>query len=220
MHKYFLVIFYLYLDKFGLEIKNKFAQYCLRIRERFYLTHGAIIGSTLRFVQMDRIPSALGAVKVLDPPTCHAICKKTYLLSSTLALLHRRSAMDSLLLSSSSSSFVPKRPCPRDPLAANGPRVPSDTASMDRLLESFLSLSDPSLALDLSLERLIGSRVLESDKDCAIEGAIRVGSALLEAAKRSARKRASKHNSASWPLPPDLTIKVLYLSFVISLLFL
>ncbi|XP_010908931.2 F-box protein SKIP17 [Elaeis guineensis] len=120
--------------------------------------------------------------------------------------------MDPLLLSSSSSSSssssVPKRPCPRDPLAAGGPRVPSDLAAMDCLLEAFLSLSDPSLALDLSLDRLIGSRVLESDKDRAIEGAIRVGSALLEAAKRSARKRAINHNSASWPLPADLTIKV------------
>lgn len=90
------------------------------------------------------------------------------------------------------------------------PRVTASTDpdSMDRLLESFLSLSDPGVSIDLSLERVVDSRASESDKDRAIEAAMRVGSALLESAKRSARKRASMHNSNSWPLPSDLTVKV------------
>ncbi|XP_020241549.1 F-box protein At4g02733-like isoform X2 [Asparagus officinalis] len=79
---------------------------------------------------------------------------------------------------------------------------------MDRLLGSFLALSDPAVSIDLSLERIVDSRCNEPDKDRAIEAAMRVASALLESAKRSARRRASKHNSNSWPLPFDLTVKV------------
>ncbi|KAJ0982295.1 hypothetical protein J5N97_010550 [Dioscorea zingiberensis] len=98
----------------------------------------------------------------------------------------------------------PKRPCPGDPAA----RSYAGPSSMDRLLESLLSLSDPSLSLDLSLERLVDSRPRELDKELLLEAALEVGSALLGAALRSARKRASTHNAASWPLPPDLTVKV------------
>ncbi|XP_039120761.1 F-box protein At4g02760-like [Dioscorea cayenensis subsp. rotundata] len=98
----------------------------------------------------------------------------------------------------------PKRPCPGD-LAA---RPYSSPAATDRLLESLLSLSDPSPSLDLSLERLIDSTPRELDKELLVEAALEVGSALLEAALRSARKRASSHNATAWPLPPDLTVKV------------
>lgn len=41
-----------------------------------------------------------------------------------------------------------------------------------------------------------------------IERAMRLGSVLLEAGKRSARKRATMHNAVVWALPPDLTTKV------------
>lgn len=41
-----------------------------------------------------------------------------------------------------------------------------------------------------------------------IERAMRLGSVLLEAGKRSARKRATMHNALVWALPPDLTTKV------------
>ncbi|KAJ8492700.1 hypothetical protein OPV22_014421 [Ensete ventricosum] len=109
---------------------------------------------------------------------------------------------------------VPKRPCPSaDPSssfdASSSPfRVPSGPMAMDRVLEALLALPDPSVALELSLESLLDSRLLESDKDRLIEGAMEAGSALLEAARRSARRRASKHNFSSWPLASDLTIKV------------
>ncbi|RZS22678.1 hypothetical protein BHM03_00055486, partial [Ensete ventricosum] len=118
---------------------------------------------------------------------------------------HRASVMDPV---------VPKRPCPSaDPSssfdASSSPfRVPSGPMAMDRVLEALLALPDPSVALELSLESLLDSRLLESDKDRLIEGAMEAGSALLEAARRSARRRASKHNFSSWPLASDLTIKV------------
>ncbi|KAL7593631.1 hypothetical protein Lser_V15G31675 [Lactuca serriola] len=38
--------------------------------------------------------------------------------------------------------------------------------------------------------------------------ALNLSSVLLEACKRSARKRSSVHNASVWPLSPDLTIKV------------
>nr|DAD33657.1 TPA_asm: hypothetical protein HUJ06_012508 [Nelumbo nucifera] len=79
---------------------------------------------------------------------------------------------------------------------------------MDDLLETFLGFSDSSFSIDLSLERLLESRARDSDKNQLIENALKLGSSLLEAGKRSARRRASKHNSAVWALPPDLTIKV------------
>lgn len=79
---------------------------------------------------------------------------------------------------------------------------------MDRILQALLALPDPVVALELSLERILESRLLEAEKDRVVEGALEAGSALLEAARRSARRRASKHNLTSWPLSTDLTIKV------------
>ncbi|KAL0389497.1 UNVERIFIED_CONTAM: F-box protein [Sesamum calycinum] len=80
---------------------------------------------------------------------------------------------------------------------------------LDALLESFLELSDSSaIALDLSFDRVLESKAYDSDKNDVIERALRLGSALTEAAKRSARRRASMHNAVVWALPSDLTIKV------------
>ncbi|KAL0371302.1 UNVERIFIED_CONTAM: F-box protein [Sesamum angustifolium] len=80
---------------------------------------------------------------------------------------------------------------------------------LDALLESFLELSDSSaIALDLSFDRVLESKAYDSDKNDIIERALRLGSALTEAAKRSARRRASMHNAVVWALPSDLTIKV------------
>ncbi|XP_059660497.1 F-box protein SKIP17-like [Cornus florida] len=110
--------------------------------------------------------------------------------------------MDTLLLHCPSMT---KRPCCSSP---SNPRV-SKLDRMDRLLESFLDLSDSStLSLDLSFDRLLESRACDSDQNDMIERALRLGSVLLEAGKRSARKRASMHNAVVWALSPDLTIKV------------
>ncbi|XP_020099423.1 F-box protein SKIP17-like isoform X2 [Ananas comosus] len=119
--------------------------------------------------------------------------------------------MDALL--PSASSPLSKRPCPNDPSSSSSsvPRVsPCSAASaMDGLLECFVAGAlDPSVSLHLSLERLLGAAVLEHEKEALVAAAARAGSALLDAAGRSARKRASLHNAAAWPLPPDLTIRV------------
>ncbi|XP_057484287.1 F-box protein At4g02760-like isoform X2 [Actinidia eriantha] len=118
--------------------------------------------------------------------------------------------MDALLLHCPSMA---KRPCcsspTESPLVLNpSPRAPKPDP-LDRLLESFIGLSDlPSLSLDLSLDRLLESRPCDSDQDDMIDRVMRLGSALLEAGRRSARKRATFHNAVVWALPPDLTIKV------------
>ncbi|PIN18252.1 F-box protein containing LRR [Handroanthus impetiginosus] len=80
---------------------------------------------------------------------------------------------------------------------------------LDALLQSFLELSDSSaIAFDLSFDRILESRLYDSDKNEVIERGLRLGSALTEAAKRSARRRASMHNAVVWALPFDLTVKV------------
>ncbi|KAM7495982.1 hypothetical protein LguiA_020396 [Lonicera macranthoides] len=121
--------------------------------------------------------------------------------------------MDTLLLFQCPS--MAKRPCCSSPPDLNSPTLnpnprifKRDQIDMDSLLESFLSLSDSSSpSLDLSFDRLIESRASDSDQHDMIERALRLGSVLLEAGKRSARKRASLQNGVLWPLPPDLTIK-------------
>ncbi|KAJ3672967.1 hypothetical protein LUZ60_006341 [Juncus effusus] len=92
----------------------------------------------------------------------------------------------------------------------SSPSLPSnDASSLEKLLESVLAMSDPSAPLDLSLERVLESKVLDSDKEKLIDAASKIGSALLDAVSRSARKLAAAHNSIVWPLPPELTLKVL-----------
>ena len=122
-------------------------------------------------------------------------------------------AMDTLLEAPS----MAKRPCvcANDPVLRHShcclnPRV-SQSDQMEGLLEAFLELSDSSgPSLHLSFEKLLDSRACDSDQNLLIDRALRLGSALLEAGKRSARKRASIHNSLTWALPPDLTIKVCF----------
>ncbi|PON84210.1 F-box domain containing protein [Trema orientale] len=110
--------------------------------------------------------------------------------------------MDTLLHSPSSMA---KRPCP-----SQNPRIqnPNNPFDMDHLLETLLAESSSSFSVDLAFERLLDSRPSDSDQTRLIDRALDLGALLLEAGKRSARKRASKHNSLAWALPPDLTIKV------------
>lgn len=117
--------------------------------------------------------------------------------------------------------LVPKRrlsPSAVSPTAsASPPRARPVAAAMDHILEKLLALPDPSVSLEVSLERLLDSRLLEVEKDQLVDGAMEAGSALLEAARRSARRRASNHNCSSWPLASDLTIKVNRIPFRFSL---
>ncbi|KAF7818331.1 F-box protein [Senna tora] len=104
---------------------------------------------------------------------------------------------------SNSPSSMAKRPC-----SSHNPRF-QNLSQVDHLLDSFLALPEfPSLSLDLSLERLLSSLPTDADHSLLIDRALHMGSMLLDAAKHSSRKRASKHNSFAWPLPPDLTVKV------------
>ncbi|KAL2238864.1 UNVERIFIED_CONTAM: hypothetical protein Sindi_1078100 [Sesamum indicum] len=113
----------------------------------------------------------------------------------TSLLLHRPAAPKPKL----------KRPCCSH--IPDSTRNPNQNP-LDALLESFLELSDSSaIALDLSFDRVLESKAYDSDKNDVIERALRLGSALTEAAKRSARRRASMHNAVVWALPSDLTIK-------------
>ncbi|GFZ04732.1 hypothetical protein Acr_17g0003040 [Actinidia rufa] len=118
--------------------------------------------------------------------------------------------MDTLLVHCPSMA---KRPCcsslTESPLVLNPSSRTPKPDPLDRLLESFLGLSDcPPLSLDLSFDRLLESRPCDSDQDDMIDRAMRLGSALLEAGRRSARRRDTFHNAVVWALPPDLTIKV------------
>ncbi|XP_022954019.1 F-box protein SKIP17-like isoform X1 [Cucurbita moschata] len=112
--------------------------------------------------------------------------------------------MDALFqVQTSAPSTMAKRPC-----TSQNPRIPTFT-QMDLLLDAFLGLSDsPSICIDFSFERLLDSLPSDLDQSRLIDRALKMGNFLLEASKRSARKRATKHNSVVWALPPDLTIKV------------
>ncbi|KAK3018355.1 hypothetical protein RJ639_004767 [Escallonia herrerae] len=109
---------------------------------------------------------------------------------------------------------VAKRPCSSAPDPTSATAVKLSKLDRDRhvdsLLDSFLNLASDSSAfsLDLSFDRLLHSRASDSDQTDLIERALNLGSVLLEAGKRSARKRASMHNAVVWPLSPDLTFKI------------
>ncbi|KAJ1692241.1 hypothetical protein LUZ63_008939 [Rhynchospora breviuscula] len=102
---------------------------------------------------------------------------------------------------------------------------PTSDASlqMDRSLQSTLAMAtaDPSIAtsIGLSLERILDSIPLQSDKDSLLHGAVNLASSLMEAAVRSARRFATSHNSSVWPLPNDLTINVFSRLDTLSLCF-
>uniref|UniRef100_A0A9I9DBC0 F-box protein n=1 Tax=Cucumis melo TaxID=3656 RepID=A0A9I9DBC0_CUCME len=88
--------------------------------------------------------------------------------------------MDALFqVQTSVPSSMAKRPCP-----SQNPKIPTFTQM--RLLDSLPSDLDQTLLIDRALK---------------------MGTYLLEAGKRSARIRATKHNSVVSALPPDLTIK-------------
>ncbi|KAJ3672981.1 hypothetical protein LUZ60_006355 [Juncus effusus] len=88
--------------------------------------------------------------------------------------------------------------------SSSSPPSNNNASSLARLLESVLAMADPSIPLDLSLER-----ILQSEKEKLVHVALRVGSSLVDAACRSSPKIATAHNSIVWPLPTDLTVKVL-----------
>ncbi|KAL4572046.1 hypothetical protein LXL04_018814 [Taraxacum kok-saghyz] len=87
------------------------------------------------------------------------------------------------------------------------PKRNYDQLNIDSILESLFAVSDYGL-IDASFDGLVKSRSSDSHQDDFIQCALHLGSVILEAGKRSARKRSSVHNASVWPLPPHLTIKV------------
>ncbi|KAG4926692.1 hypothetical protein JHK84_052364 [Glycine max] len=91
---------------------------------------------------------------------------------------------------------------------SQNPRA-KNLGEVDHRLKAFLSFSEVgSLSLDLSITRLLQSVPSNGDSDL-INCALKMASLFFDIARHSSRKRASNHNSLSWPLPPDLTIKCL-----------
>ncbi|XP_068647392.1 F-box protein At4g02733-like isoform X2 [Aristolochia californica] len=85
----------------------------------------------------------------------------------------------------------------------------SNPEELDKLLETLLGFTDVSSgSLDSSLDRLLESRSCDWEKNQMIEKSLRLGLVLQEAARKCERKRASLHNSMTWPLPPDLSVNV------------
>ncbi|XP_038708582.1 F-box protein SKIP17-like, partial [Tripterygium wilfordii] len=116
------------------------------------------------------------------------------------------------------SITMAKRPCPcpssstttsTATVSAQNHTFPNLNPQTDHLLNAFLGLADsPSHSLDICLDRLLDSSTCDANQSVLIDRVHKLGSVLVDAANRAARKRASKHNSLIWPLPPDLTIKV------------
>ena len=62
--------------------------------------------------------------------------------------------------------------------------------------------------IDTSFDHLVDSRSTDSHHDDFTDRALHLGSVILEAGKRSARKQSTVHNTSIWPLTIDLTVKV------------
>ncbi|KAI3829684.1 hypothetical protein L1987_03812 [Smallanthus sonchifolius] len=118
-----------------------------------------------------------------------------------------RSHVSLSLIPTHSSLCKPPMDSLLSPSMAKRPKPPSDHFNMDALLTSFLALSD-SPSIHTSFDRLIQSTASDSDQNRLIQRALHLGSLLLEAGNRSARRCSSSHNGVVWPLSPDLTIKI------------
>ncbi|CAH1431797.1 unnamed protein product [Lactuca virosa] len=95
-------------------------------------------------------------------------------------------------------------------MAKHSPRDDNyDQLNINALFESLFAVSDSAL-IDASFDGFVESRSTDSHQNDGdfIERAIHLSSVLLEAGKRSARKRSSVHNASVWALTQDLTIKV------------
>ncbi|EFH49073.1 hypothetical protein ARALYDRAFT_911926 [Arabidopsis lyrata subsp. lyrata] len=83
---------------------------------------------------------------------------------------------------------------------------------VDLIISSFLSLPDlPSLSSPLSIgcsfDRVVEKLLEASDDDSVHDRTLQLASLLQDTTKRLSRKHASLHNSNSWLLPHELTIK-------------
>ncbi|XP_023636387.1 F-box protein SKIP17 isoform X2 [Capsella rubella] len=90
----------------------------------------------------------------------------------------------------------------------------SNQSHADLIISSLLSFPDSSpISISCSFDRVLDKALAsasgdESVQDRLVDRSIELASLLLDSTKRCFRKRASVHNSNSWFLPPELTIKV------------
>ncbi|XP_057860349.1 F-box protein At4g02760 isoform X2 [Cryptomeria japonica] len=85
--------------------------------------------------------------------------------------------------------------------------LPPYNNNMEEVLEALLESSESHLLAE-SLERLMEKRVTDVEKNYFLEKSLDLGQRLQEAANRLTRQRATDHNSLTWPLTHDLTVKV------------
>lgn len=90
----------------------------------------------------------------------------------------------------------------------------SKQSHADLIISSLLSFPDSSpISISCSFDRVLDKALAsasgdESVQDRLVDRTLELASLLLDSTKRCFRKRASVHNSNSWFLPPELTIKV------------
>ncbi|CAL9233229.1 unnamed protein product [Arabidopsis halleri] len=90
----------------------------------------------------------------------------------------------------------------------------SNHSHTDSIISSLLSFPDSStISISCSFDRVLDRALAsasadESVQDRLVDRTLELASLLLDSTKRCFRKRASVHNSNSWFLPPELTIKV------------
>ncbi|KAL0746337.1 hypothetical protein Bca101_028339 [Brassica carinata] len=118
----------------------------------------------------------------------------------------------------------PKRPRPchdpssvvKDPSSLHLPPG-FNQSNVDMTISSFLSLSDfplfsSPLSIGCSFDRVldkVGTSIDDgSDHDRFLDRTLQLASLLHNSTKRCIRKRATLHNSISWPFLPELTTKV------------
>ncbi|XP_010430316.1 PREDICTED: F-box protein At4g02760-like isoform X1 [Camelina sativa] len=122
----------------------------------------------------------------------------------------------------------PKRPCHAPPVTSsleNPCSLPSaqgfNQSNIDMTISSFLSLSDlplfaSPLSIGCSFDRVLdkvipsaaGTSHDEFEQDRFLDRTLQLASVLYKSTERCIRKRATLKNSISWPLLPELTIKV------------
>nr|VDC58255.1 unnamed protein product [Brassica rapa] len=115
----------------------------------------------------------------------------------------------------------PKRPC-HDPSSVKDPSslhlAPGfNQSNVDTTISSFLSLSDlplfssSPLSIACSFDRVLDKVIDDaSDHDRFLDRTLQLASLLHSSTKRCIRRRATLHNSTSWPLLPELTTKVVF----------
>uniref|UniRef100_A0A1J3K7V7 F-box protein SKIP17 n=1 Tax=Noccaea caerulescens TaxID=107243 RepID=A0A1J3K7V7_NOCCA len=95
------------------------------------------------------------------------------------------------------------------------PTVPGlNQSHADSIISSLLSFPDSSpISISSTFDRVLDDALASASGDVSVQDSLvdrtlELASLLLYSTKRCFRKRASLHNSNSWFLPPELTIKV------------